>query len=96
MEYSLIPDSLNLENSTTKNGESSCTFYEICENAFPLPNQLMKGNNCNHRYCEECIQNYTGSKIKGKRTNIPRNYCKMVCRYPPLYFWEIGAPASKN
>ncbi|KAG5615361.1 hypothetical protein H5410_015185 [Solanum commersonii] len=70
IEYSIIPDSLNLENNTTKNGEFSCSFFEICENTFPLQNTQMQGNNCNHRYCEECIQNYidcTGTLVDDLR-----------------------------
>ncbi|KAG5615357.1 hypothetical protein H5410_015181 [Solanum commersonii] len=66
MEYSVIPYSLNLENSTSKNWESSCSFCEICENAFPLPNTCMQGSNCNHRYCEEYIQNYVGAPMPQK------------------------------
>uniref|UniRef100_M1DYX6 RING-type domain-containing protein n=1 Tax=Solanum tuberosum TaxID=4113 RepID=M1DYX6_SOLTU len=63
IEYFVIPNSLNLKKSTSKKGESSYTFCEICKNVFPLPNKMMQGTNCNHRYCEECIQNYIGKKI---------------------------------
>ncbi|KAH0710828.1 hypothetical protein KY290_010473 [Solanum tuberosum] len=63
IDYSVIPDSLNLKNSITEKGESSCTFCEICKDVFPLPNTMMWGTNCNHRYCVECIHNYIGKKI---------------------------------
>ncbi|XP_049397173.1 uncharacterized protein LOC125861283 [Solanum stenotomum] len=63
IEYFVIPDSLNLKNSITQKGESSCIFCEICEDAFSLSNTMMWGTNCNHRYCEECIHNYIGKKI---------------------------------
>ncbi|WMV32337.1 hypothetical protein MTR67_025722 [Solanum verrucosum] len=63
IEYYVILDSLNLKNSITKKEESSCTFCEICTNAFPLPNTMMWGTSCNHRYSEECIHNYIGKKL---------------------------------
>ncbi|KAG5598763.1 hypothetical protein H5410_030133 [Solanum commersonii] len=63
IEYFVIPNSLNLKKSTSKKGESSCAFYKICKNVFPLQNKMMQGTSCNHRYCEECIQNYIGKKI---------------------------------
>ncbi|XP_049346822.1 uncharacterized protein LOC125811378, partial [Solanum verrucosum] len=62
-EYFVIPNSLNLKKSTSKKGESSCTFCEICKKVFPPPNKMMQSTSCNHRYCEECIQNYIGKKI---------------------------------
>ncbi|KAK4706641.1 hypothetical protein R3W88_033811 [Solanum pinnatisectum] len=46
----------------------------IWENAFLLLNTLMQGSNYNHRYREECIQNYIVKIIKGKRKYIPSNY----------------------
>lgn len=66
MKHHVIYGSINLEDSTCEKGESSYTFWEfceICENKFPLPNNLMQGTNCYHYYCVECIQNYVGKKI---------------------------------
>ncbi|WMV32297.1 hypothetical protein MTR67_025682 [Solanum verrucosum] len=69
VEYSVILDSLNLKNCITEKGESSCTFCEICKNVFSLPNTIMWGTICNHRYCEECIQNYIVRDVN-RLTNV--------------------------
>lgn len=61
---------INLENSIREKGESSCTFCEICEDAFPQPNTLIQGTNCDHHYCEECIQNYIGKEINKDINNV--------------------------
>uniref|UniRef100_A0A3Q7J9M0 RING-type domain-containing protein n=1 Tax=Solanum lycopersicum TaxID=4081 RepID=A0A3Q7J9M0_SOLLC len=63
IKYFVVQDSLNLKNSITQEGESSCTFCEICEDVFSLSNIMMWGTNCNHYYCEECIHNYIGKNV---------------------------------
>ncbi|PHT44412.1 hypothetical protein CQW23_13570 [Capsicum baccatum] len=49
-------------NSIRVEGESSCTFCDICEDVFP-PNTLIQGNSCQNLYCKECIQKYIAKKI---------------------------------
>ncbi|PHT44416.1 hypothetical protein CQW23_13574 [Capsicum baccatum] len=62
LPHSFFYGSIGKLNSIRVEGESSCTYCDICEDVFP-PNTLIQGNSCQHLYCVECIQKYIAKKI---------------------------------
>ncbi|KAM3234296.1 hypothetical protein T459_15830 [Capsicum annuum] len=62
LPHSFFYGSIGKLNSIRVEGESSCTYCDICEDVFP-PNTLIQGNSCQHLYCIECIQKYIAKKI---------------------------------